>query len=162
MKSCHSTQMQNGFSLVELVTTILLIGILAVTVLPRLFSDSSYSAYALRNEFIAELRQGQLRALNNTDRCYDINVTVAGYQLRHYSARNGNACSGTLLRTELLQEFQGGAYVSLLAGGSQNFTVTFDSLGRLLQPICSGACFNIIADDTLVVAVESEGYIHAM
>jgi len=151
----------NGFSLVELVTTIIVIGIIAVVVLPRFFSDSSYSAYSLRNEFISELRQAQLRALNNTDQCFDVNVTATGYQLRHYSARAGTSCSN-LIRAEALQTYSGGASVSLTASASQSFTITFDSLGRVLSPSCAGICFNINADETLQVGVESEGYIYAL
>ena len=157
----RSSLKQNGFSLVELVTTIILIGIIAVVVLPRFFSASSYSAYSLRNEFISELRQAQLRALNNTDQCFDVNVTPTGYQLRHYSGRAGNSCTN-LIRAEAFQAFSGRASVSLTASASQSFTITFDSLGRMLSPSCAGMCFNINADETLQVGVESEGYIYAL
>ncbi|UJF21982.1 type II secretion system protein [Shewanella sp. OMA3-2] len=157
----RSTLRLNGFSLVELVTTIILIGIVSVVVLPRFFSSSSFSAYTLRNEFISELRQAQLRALNNTDRCYEVNVTATGYQLRHYSARAGNSCA-TLIRTEAVQHYSGGASISLVASASQSFNITFDSLGRMLSPNCAGVCFNINADEILKVAVESEGYIYAL
>ena len=153
--------MQKGFSLVELVTTIILIGIVAVVVLPRFFADSSYSAYSLRNEFISELRQAQLRALNNTDQCFDVNVTSTGYQLRHYSARAGSNCNN-VIRTEAFQTFTGRASISLTASASQSFTITFDSLGRMLTPSCAGVCFNINADETLQVGVETEGYIYAL
>ncbi|MGZ9899626.1 type II secretion system protein [Shewanella gaetbuli] len=151
----------NGFSLVELVTTIILIGIMAAVVLPRFFSQSSYSAYTVRNEFISELRQAQLRALNNTDRCFEINVTPSGYQLRQYADRSGTACS-SLIRSEALQGFSGDATVSLTLSASQTFTITYDALGRIISPSCSGPCFDINADETLQIAIESEGYIYAL
>ncbi|QBF82781.1 MSHA biogenesis protein MshC [Shewanella maritima] len=147
--------------MVELVTTIILIGIIAVAVLPRLFSDTTYSAFTLRNEFISELRQAQIRALNNSDRCFAIEVSATSYQQHQYSGRSGNQCTG-LIRSEASQAIQGGAQISLTANASSSFTVTFDSLGRVLTPNCSGDCFTINAVDTLKIAVTSEGYIYAL
>ncbi|WP_137224775.1 Tfp pilus assembly protein FimT/FimU [Shewanella sp. MEBiC00475] len=152
---------QAGFTLVELVTTMIVIGIIAVAVLPRLLSDSSYSAYTLRNEFISELRQVQLTAMQNTDQCYQIDVDNAGYTLRYFSDRSGNSCSN-IFREEQPQTFSGGAYITLASSASQVFSITFDSLGRMLSPACSGHCFNAVADETLAIAVESEGYIYAL
>ncbi|QDE32831.1 pilus assembly FimT family protein [Shewanella polaris] len=152
---------QLGFTLVELVTTMILIGILAVAVLPRLMSDSSYSAYTLRNEFISELRQVQLKAMQNTDQCYQLDVNASGYTLRYFSSRIGNSCSSPF-RAEQPQNFGGGANITLASSASQVFSITFDSLGRMLSPACSGHCFNAVADETLAIAVESEGYIYAL
>jgi MSHA pilin protein MshC len=152
---------QLGFTLVELVTTIILIGILAVAVLPRLSSDSSFSAYSLRNEFISELRLVQLQAMQNTDQCYQIDVSATGYTLRHFSGRTtANICISQV-RAEQAKAFSGGAHIALASTASQVFSITFDSLGRIISPLCSGHCFNAVADETLAIAVESEGYIYA-
>jgi MSHA pilin protein MshC len=151
---------QLGFTLVELVTTIILIGILAVTVLPRLLSSSSYSAFTLRNEFISELRYVQLKAIQNTDQCYQLDVNASGYTLRYFNDRVGNSCSNQF-RAEQPQTFSGGAHIELASSASQVFSITFDSLGRMTSPACAGHCFNAVADDTLAIAVETEGYIYA-
>ncbi len=145
----------------ELVTTILLIGILAVTVLPRLLSDSSYSAFTLRNEFISELRQAQLRAMHNADRCYAVSVSTTHYQLKHFSGRVGNACTGQI-RTEENQALQGGATIALTAGGSQSFELVFDQAGRVINQNCNGVCFTVSADDVVQIGVSTEGYIYAL
>jgi MSHA pilin protein MshC len=152
---------QAGFTLVELVTTMIVIGIIAVAVLPRLMSDSSFSAYSLRSEFISELRQVQLKAIQNTDQCYQIDVTSSGYTLRHFSGRAASLCTNQV-RIEQQQTFSGNAHVALTSNASQVFSITFDSLGRMLSPACSGHCFNVVADETLAIAVESEGYIYAL
>jgi MSHA pilin protein MshC len=151
---------QAGFTLVELVTTMIVIGIIAVAVLPRLMSDSSFSAYSLRSEFISELRQVQLKAIQNTDQCYQIDVTSSGYTLRYFSGRAASLCTNQV-RIEQQQTFSGNAHVALTSNASQVFSITFDSLGRMLSPVCSGHCFNVVADETLAIAVESEGYIYA-
>ena len=153
---------QAGFTLVELVTTIILISILAVVVLPRLFTQSSYSAYSLRNEFISELRQVQQKALNNTDRCFRVTVSGTGYQVSQFPARNGAACSGTALSPNPLytQAFQGSAQLVLVSTNSSNFSLDFDIDGST-SLACNGPCINVIANDTVMINVSSEGYIYA-
>ncbi|BFL82125.1 type II secretion system protein [Shewanella baltica] len=153
---------QAGFTLVELVTTIILISILAVIVLPRLFTQSSYSAYSLRNELISELRQVQQKALNNTDRCFRVTVSGTGYQVSQFSARNGAVCSGTALSPNPLysQAFQGGAQLVLVSTNSSNFSLDFDIDGST-SLACNGPCINVIANDTVMINVSSEGYIYA-
>lgn len=160
-----SMSKQAGFTLVELVTTIILISILAVVVLPRLFTQSSYSAYSLRNEFISELRQVQQKALNNTDRCFRVTVSATDYQVSQFPARNGAACSGTELSPNPLytQAFQGGAQLVLVSPNStnsSNFSLDFNINGRP-SLACNGPCINVIANDTVMINVSSEGYIYA-
>ena len=157
-----SMSKQAGFTLVELVTTIILISILAVVVLPRLFTQSSYSAYSLRNEFISELRQVQQKALNNTDRCFRVTVSATGYQVSQFSARNEAVCSGTALSPNPLysQAFQGGAQLVLVSTNSSNFSLDFDIDGST-SLACNGPCINVIANDTVMINVSSEGYIYA-
>ena len=154
----HRAQRHAGFTLVELVTTMILIAILAVVVIPRLFTSSSYSAFTLQDEFISELRKVQIMAMNNQDRCYRLSVTDSNYQVSRF---NGG-CSGTPVRTDALQAFQGGASLALLNGGASNFNIEFNLQG---VPIvngarCNGNCISVIADETLFIAIESEGYIH--
>ncbi|MBS0043014.1 type II secretion system protein [Shewanella sp. M16] len=157
-----SMSKQAGFTLVELVTTIILISILAVVVLPRLFTQSSYSAYSLRNEFISELRQVQQKALNNTDRCFRVTVSGTGYQVSQFSTRNGAVCSGTALSPNPLytQAFQGGAQLVLVSPNSSDFSLDFDIDGST-SLACNGPCINVIANDTVMINVSSEGYIYA-
>ncbi|WP_153913854.1 type II secretion system protein [Shewanella sp. TC10] len=154
-----------GFSLIELVTTILIVGIIAVFVIPKLLPESSYSAYTLRNEFISELRQVQIKALNNSDRCYRISVSSDGYQLTTYSHNINNAFAGCinaqLIRTDTKQDFSGGAIIELASNGSTSFSMDFDNLGRSTLG-CNGTCFVVKADETLGIAMESEGYVHAL
>ncbi|CAM3467615.1 type II secretion system protein [Shewanella violacea] len=155
--SLDMRMMQNtGFTLIELVTTILLIAILSVVALPRLMTSSSYSAFTLRDEFISELRKAQLMAMNNQDSCFQVNVDENGYQLHSFS---NNTCTGTS-RTEAMQTFAGGASLTTRPpDANHTFNVKFDVKG-VTNMGCSGPCINVIADETLVINIESEGYIH--
>lgn len=155
---------QSGFTLVELVVTIILIGILSVTVLPRLLSSSSVSGFTLRDEVIGELRKAQLMAMNNADRCYRFNVTTSGYQIIHYANRSNNRCGGTVERTDELQEFEAGSSLTLMPNSSQTFSIDFNRQGQGYwgtSNLCAGNCVQINADDTTVIDIESQGYIHA-
>ena len=144
-----------GFTLVELVTTIILIAILSVVVLPRLMTSSSYSAFTLRDEFISELRKTQLMAMNNQDRCYRVDVDADGYQLLRFEH---STCTGTSI-SEPKQGFAGGASLVLIASGNSTFNLSFDTSG-VASLDCSGPCINVIADETLGINIESQGYIH--
>ncbi|GIU41024.1 MSHA biogenesis protein MshC [Shewanella sairae] len=158
----HKTQQQTGFTLVELVTTIILIAILAVVVVPRLLTSSSYSAFALRDEFISELRKVQIMAMNNQDRCYRLSVTQTDYQVSRFRGGYSSGCTGTLARTDAPQSFQGGASLALLSNGNSNFNIEFNQQGVpfVAGARCNGNCISVIADETLFLAIESEGYIH--
>nr|WP_267459553.1 MSHA biogenesis protein MshC [Shewanella avicenniae] len=127
--------------------------IISVVVLPRFFGASSYSAFALRQEIIAELRRDQMLAFNNPDRCFRLNVDTVGYQLTHLTAD----CSGVIFN-EPQQGFPRGAALTL-ADGRGVFSIGFDHLGRTTIG-CAGDCLRVVADETLAIAIESQGYIH--
>ncbi|RTR40470.1 type II secretion system protein [Shewanella canadensis] len=147
---------QSGFTLVELVTTIILIAILSVVVLPRLMTSSSYSAFTLRDEFVSELRKAQLLAMNNRDSCYRIVVDTTGYQLQGFINKT---CTGTPTLSETRQIFEGRSSLELDSDNSKSFMVNFDRQG-IASLGCSGNCINVIADETLTISIESQGYIH--
>lgn len=67
---------QTGFTLVELVATIILIGILAVSVAPRFSGAGTYSEYALRDQLLSALRFAQQRAMydHQPQSCYRLLV----------------------------------------------------------------------------------------
>ncbi|KFZ37823.1 hypothetical protein HR45_08175 [Shewanella mangrovi] len=142
-----------AFTLIELVVTIMLLAILSVVVLPRFFGASSYSAFALRQEIIAELRRDQMLAFNNPDRCFRLHVDAAGYQLSHLQAD----CSSEIF-AEARQNFPNSAKLTLM-DGQDSFTLGFDSAGRPTIA-CAGACLLTVADEALPIAIESQGYIH--
>lgn len=56
--------MSKGFTLVELVITIILIGILSVSASALFFNPSALSALAVRDQLLSALNQAQLKALS--------------------------------------------------------------------------------------------------
>jgi len=58
---------QIGFTLIELITVIMLVGILAVAVLPKFDGTASYEAHTHRAQLISALRLTQQRAMQQTN-----------------------------------------------------------------------------------------------
>ncbi|WP_221052380.1 pilus assembly FimT family protein [Shewanella algae] len=143
-----------GLTLVELVVTIMLLAILSVVVLPKLVSSSSYSAWTLRQELIAELQKTQMLALNNPDRCYRLSISNSTYQLSHLT----QDCT-SVIRNNSAESLPRNTRILLQSNGADSFQIQFDALGRT-NLACSGACLSVVADETLTIAIESEGYIH--
>ncbi|MBC6986534.1 prepilin-type N-terminal cleavage/methylation domain-containing protein, partial [Alteromonas sp. BZK5] len=56
---------KTGFTLVELIITILVIGVLAVTAAPRFLGNDTEEAIALRDRTLQVVRNMQFRAMQN-------------------------------------------------------------------------------------------------
>ncbi len=123
----------SGFTLVELVLVIILIGVLAVTAAPRFFTASGYDQVAARDQLIQLLRQAQLQTMNNSAEC----------QVVHF----GNNQSWIPTNT---------AQCSVLTSGEQ--LLSFDVWGR---PATSVTNVTLTGETTMNVCIEAEGYIHA-
>ncbi|WP_164835554.1 type IV pilin protein, partial [Pseudoalteromonas sp. TB51] len=61
-----SNQRLRGFTLVELIITLVILGILSVTAVPKLLGSSTEQAYSYRDRVLNALRTVQLRAMQNT------------------------------------------------------------------------------------------------
>jgi MSHA pilin protein MshC len=81
---------QNGMTLIELVTVILVIGILSVIAVPRFFSSTAFDASGFFQISLANVRYAQKLAL--TSGC-DIRVSIdaTGVQLNQWN--DGTACT---------------------------------------------------------------------
>ncbi|TMP86179.1 type II secretion system protein [Pseudoalteromonas ruthenica] len=67
-----------GFTLVELIITIILIGVLAVTAIPRFLGSNNEDVYTLRDRTLAMIRSIQLQAMHNlnSNNCVKITTTL--------------------------------------------------------------------------------------
>lgn len=83
---------QTGFTLVELITVIMIIGILAVVALPRM-SNTEYRSNEFRDKVVSALRYAQKSAVSHR-RIVCITFTAATLTLTMDTAGAGAGCAG--------------------------------------------------------------------
>lgn len=118
---------QTGFTLIELVATIILIGVLSVTVLPK-FSDRSGAAeYALRDQLVSLTQHAQQRAMfDHSGACYSFAIQSASAEVQ----RNGSPLIADSDPNDYLVRIRfDGDYEGLTTTA---VTLYFDDLGNLL------------------------------
>ena len=112
----------SGFTLIELVATIIVIGVLAVTVLPRFSDRSGVAEYALRDQLIALAQEAQQRAMfDHSGACYSLSLQADRAEVH----RDGGTFDDTMI-VGFDNDYDG---LGTTASGS---TVYFDALGNLL------------------------------
>ena len=149
---------QKGFTTIELIVVIILIGILAVTIIPKMQSTGGYEEITYQNETVTKLRSIQLRTMQDTSgsQCHDVLITGDKLGIPDDSCTSfldNNLNSTTIVKIiEHAVNFQ-------YAGGTTPFS--FDNLGRPVN--CSSPCqISIVGQEqTLIVAINAQGYIYA-
>jgi len=149
-----------GFTLIELIVVIILLGILSVTVLPKFISSKGFEEYTYRNELLTKLRAIQLRAMQQTDgsQCHLVLVTEkkAGLPV--------NDCDATPTfddnEPETLIIAIDSSHSVDFNISSGNLSFSFDQMGRPLGCSTNPCKITIIGESTLDVEINSEGYIY--
>ncbi|MFT7128764.1 MAG: MSHA pilin protein MshC [Gammaproteobacteria bacterium] len=115
-----------GFTLVELVTVMILLGILATVVLPKFSSRDGYAEYAVRDQFISAFRYAQQRAMyDHGGTCYRLNIDAAGF-----GPQRAGVAFGPVAPVNFAGDYQG---ISL----SPQVPIYFDGLGNSYSANCS-------------------------
>lgn len=147
---------QQGFTLIELITILILLGILSVTVVPKFFSASSFAANTVQTQIISQLRLLQLQAMNQRGLCQRFVVTNDHFGLA--------TCTGSVPVDRTVSKDD----VAISIGNDTTLDIRFDNLGR--PHATDGDCFSgatpgctltLRLEQTLSVIIEPEGYIHA-
>jgi MSHA pilin protein MshC len=146
-----------GFTLIELVIVIVILGILSATVAPKFFSSNGFSEYAYRTDIIAKLRLIQTRAMQQAnDKCHQVLITST--KLGKVTCDSPAEFVDQTEQRATLVEIDNNDNVTF----SPSSTVfRFDFMGRPQN--CSNPCEIVITGkQALTVRIESEGYIHAL
>ena len=149
---------QAGFTLIELVATIILIGVLSVTVLPQFSDRSGVAEYALRDQIISLAHHAQQRAMfDHSGSCYSLSLQASGTEAH----RNG-VLIDDFAAINFEDDFDG------LGTSASVSTVFFDSLGNLLtggsdcasSSIPAGALtINISGGNAIALIIYPTGYV---
>jgi len=156
---CLKKAPYTGFTIIELVLVIVLLGILSVTVVPKMFNSSGFEDHAYQAEVIATLRNIQLRVMQQTsfgsNGCHTIIVTSKQLTVDDGCIANSKNSQGTSLN-KLSVDIENNHDITF----SPEMMFSFDSMGRPIS--CTNDCeINLVGNDNLKVVIESEGYIHA-
>ena len=158
----------SGFSLVELVLAIALLGILSVTVSSRWFSTDAFQADALQQQLLAEARLAQRTALANSQLVVALVVSSSSGDWR-YQIFTDDGSGRTLLR-EVVAE-AGSVPIAVTTTATQNLgptvalDLTYDGLGNMsiltvggvAQDISLGVSFSMTPH---LLCISPLGYAH--
>lgn len=180
INNVHICAQQRGFTLIELVVVILVIGVLAVSAASR-FDSTSYAEYSYQSRLLSALRAMQQRAMQDTrnNYCFQINFNTVspafGPPTLSYrndtQAEHTETCAAAInystpefLRTSSGEIAADGISMMTLDTGNGVFNyMRFDSFGRPITSAgnCQATCrITFQGSQSPAICVESEGYIH--
>jgi len=174
-------QISTGFTLVELIIVIVLLGIVSVTALPKLLGKAGAEETTTQDQMISVLRRMQNQAMQQTSAAFCHQLLLTQTQL---GAPNINPCDAVPANTQLTTaanpdsglQFRLDANSGIVlrvfnhanpaSGAVQTlpFSFRFNSLGQAVDNsrarFQNGLNIQIAGAVTYSVCVESEGYIH--
>jgi MSHA pilin protein MshC len=170
---------QHGFTLVELMTVVILLSIVAIVAVPRFTGSSGYTEYAMQKRLLGALRSIQLKAIYDTrpEFCYKLVIdtstspefgpSTASYLTGNDAVSCANAIdysAAEFTRSDLGEIANDGLTFSAFDAGIQINYIQFDNIGRASTDAgaCAANCmFSFSGERSASVCVASEGYIYA-
>ena len=159
-------KLSKGFTLVELIIIIVVIGILAITAVPRLLTTSDYAQRSVQDQIISQIRLAQLRALNDRSGCYAVHIGADAQGIYRVD-RNADGTCPTNYALQEQSDTSDKVVIDIdgeLATNADPLKILFDTKGR---PGTSNDCtanfqckIDITAKQSTSVCIESEGYVH--
>ncbi len=136
-----------GFTLIELIIILVIIGILAVSASPIFISDSGMKSQSARLQALSILRAIQQQAMQDTANDYSVSVTESTLGNPPYNEDNN-------LQLSNLDD---------IAFSPAGITIGFNALG---QPTldCEGGCTVTITESSGIsrtISINKEGFINA-
>ncbi|WP_114787467.1 pilus assembly FimT family protein [Vibrio tetraodonis] len=135
-----SSKQNQGFTLVELITIVILLGIVSAYASSRFIGKSSFDAQLIEQEVLSSIRLTQLRSMNRSGFCG--RWLISNSQMMQVSPAVSAGSCGTTLPTDTSDSSyvngqEANVQLSLDADGNVNF-IDFDGLGRPAQ--CTSDC----------------------
>lgn len=150
---------QSGFTLIELIVTMMIIGILAVTALPRFFNRQSFDAHGYYDEALAMLRYGQKVAIAQRRDVF-VNASAGNNMICLTYVADASCAAATGVASPAGQaKFSTAAPTGVTLQASLSFY--FSPLGKP-SPDGANRSIGIVGDSmTRTITIEREtGYVH--
>lgn len=171
---------QRGFSLVELITVLILVGILSVVAVARFSGSDGFAEYTYQNRLISALRNMQQRAMHDSRAgfCFQINLvsgsTTPAFgppSLNFTSGNQANTCAASIdlasdfLATNASEISRQGLTLTATDSGTMPLAyIGFNGLGQPVTNVanCDAGCQVTFAGTASAsVCVASQGYVYA-
>jgi len=170
----HGLVTNRGFSLVELVSVMVLISILAVFIAPKMTGTSGLDEYIVRDQLISAIRFAQQHAMydQTPGRCFRVNIAAHSYSvdrstdsgasfptMTNLAFANNDASVVTALNKVTLPA------LTQRFNALGNPVTTLDALGNTVSD-CSGVtagnqAITIAGSTTIQLCIYSTGYVRA-
>lgn len=158
---------QSGFTQIELIVTIVLIGILSAVALPRFYSETGTEGRGFADEVSAALRFAQKTAIASR-RTVCAALTAKTIQLSIASTAGNTTCdknlSGPTGKTPHLVDASGGNFRNLTGfSGTVPGNLYFDTQGRPVNnsgtPLTAATTLSITGGPAITIEAET-GHVH--
>ncbi|MFH4665846.1 type II secretion system protein [Vibrio cidicii] len=154
----------NGFTLVELIVVILLLGIISVYAASRFSGPASFSTITTQSELLASLRLVQSRAMQRSGYCN--RWLLSATEAKQVSpSRLTDACDNSQFDANdasVVNAADSDVSLSLSNDAGNNY-LDFDALGRAAQcqsAICTVTLSNTQNGETRQICINTQGYIY--
>jgi MSHA pilin protein MshC len=154
---CHSrNKNQRGFTLVELVTVMVILGIISVIALPRMFNSSSFDSRAFSDSVRATLRLAQKTAIAQHRKvCVTVTTAAPANLTINVSSTSAETCDVPL------PSLSGDGNYQARTHGKAQLTssaavITFDKTG---SPGAANITLQVDTETQIVVSAVT-GYVH--
>ncbi len=166
VNNLKNKSLNQGFTLIELIIVIIILGILSVTVAPKFFTAKGFSEYGYRTDVIAKLRLIQIKAMQQTQAIpEDDNSYCHSVLLTDTKLGTPDDCDDTPSFDSIWEDSATKVKIAdqdnvTFSSNIMGNSFSFDSMGR---PSCDAPCkITINGEQNISVQIESEGYIHAL
>ena len=143
---------QGGFTVVELILVLVIVGVLAVVVGPRFFDRRVFDDRLFFEQSRSAVRYGQKLALASG--CLtQVSLDAGGYRLRQAASCTTGAFSADVMGPDGQTPFANTEVPAGVSVSAPNFPVVFDSLGRpssAASATIGGFTFSVTAETGLV------------
>lgn len=155
---------QQGFTLIELITAIILLGILSAFAISRFPSSQAYSTAILKNQFIASARLAQQTSLSraslsltNTNVTLNVSSVGAVWDLV-VSGADGIAYSAQIDKSSEQIRYGTSLSASCSALASAPFLISFDGDGNRIPKENLRVCID--SDIDYELCISPSGYVY--